>query len=163
MPQPYSGLAWGDDCSFPSTGGLFPFQVPFVGALEGFSASQDLADHLSTCKLHHFDYGVPSSALKHGRLYGICTIDPTICPCGLYRRVLRQGHAKASRGFPCAAVSATAHRAYVLHPVQPATAVHAQLALPIRSSAEDPGKAPLLCILHLPRSFKTSARPSTSF
>jgi hypothetical protein len=36
------------------------------------------------------------------------------------------------RGFPTGAA-----------PVQTATAVHAQLALPIRSSAGDPGKVPL--------------------
>ena len=59
----------------------------------------------------------------------VCTVNPTIWRCGLYRRVLRQGMQRV----PCAAACL---RPFVLHPVQPATAVHAQRALPIRSSAK---------------------------
>ena len=64
-----------------------------------------------------------------GGLQHVCTVNPTIWRCGLYRRVLRQGMQRV----PCAAACLCP---FVLHPVQPATAVHAQRALPIRSSAE---------------------------
>ena len=84
----------------------------------------------------------------------VCMVNPTIWRCGLYRRVLRQGMQRV----PCAAACLCP---FVLHPVQPATAVHAQRALPIRSSAKGKIREKNKCLsLHPP--YALGSHPCTA-
>jgi len=124
VPHPYFGLAWGGNCSFRGTraGGrsVFPFSSS-LGTLEDCSVSKDVFMITPQPKtpLQHVPCTLTKTlpASKHGRLYGICTIDPTICASGLYRAGAKARACKANRGFPCAPPSLPPGHPSVLHPV----------------------------------------------